>query len=79
MTSGRSREATGAALRPVAALWQAGLERAGYVWLTANTVNQIPWDQRLYAYFCSHFRLAGLGWTHWSDQDVPRPGLYIRD
>jgi hypothetical protein len=79
MTSGRSREATGAALRPVAALWQAGLERAGYVWLTANTVNQIPWDQRLYAYFCGHFRLAGLGWAHWSDQDVPRPGLYIRD
>ena len=79
MTGGRSRAATGAALRPVAALWQAGLERAGYVWLTADTVNQIPWDQRLYAYFSSHFRLAGLAWAHhWSNQDIPRPGLYVR-
>lgn len=79
MTGGRSRDATGAALRPVAELWQAGLERAGYVWLTADTVNQIPWDQRLYAYFSSHFRLAGLAWPHrWSNQDVPRPGLYVR-
>jgi hypothetical protein len=78
MTGGRSGEA--AALRPVAELWQAGLERAGYVWLTNDTVNQIPWDQRLYAYFRGHFRLAGLVWPHhWSNQDVPRPGLYVRD
>ncbi len=79
MTGGRSGEAAAAALRPVAELWQAGLERAGYVWLTTDTVNQIPWDQRLYAYFRGHFRLAGLAWPHhWSNQDVPRPGLYIR-
>jgi len=80
MTGGRAGEAAAAALRPVAELWQAGLERAGYVWLTTDTVNQIPWDHRLYAYFRGHFRLAGLAWPHhWSNQDVPRPGLYIRD
>jgi hypothetical protein len=78
MTSGRYRDATTAMLRPVVELWQTDLERAGYVWLTSDTVGQIPWTRQLYGYFCGHFRLIGLAWPHWSRRFVPRPGLYVR-
>ena len=78
MTSGRSRHATAAALHPVTELWQANLERADYVWLTSGTSGQIPWTRQLRSYFRGHFRLIALGWSHWSSQLLPRPGLYAR-
>jgi hypothetical protein len=81
MTSGQSRDATAAVLRPVVELWQADLKRAEYVWLTSGTAAQIPWTPRLYGYFRGHFRLIGLAWPHWSSQSgpfLPRPGLYVR-
>ena len=78
MTSGHPRDASPAALAPVVALWHAALEQATYVWLTGNTVAQIPWTRQLDSYFLSHFRLIGFagpppGWRY-----VPRPGLYVR-
>lgn len=78
MTSGRSRAAPPPVLRPVVDLWQTDLERAGYVWFTSNTSEQIPWTPRLYDYFCHHFRLIGLAWPYWSSRSLPRPGLYAR-
>jgi alpha-1,2-mannosyltransferase len=78
MTSGQSANAAAAVLRPVVELWQEYLERAGYVWFTSTTAEQIPWNPRLYGYFYSHFRLIGLAAPHWSNRSVPRPGLYVR-
>jgi len=78
MTSGQSLHAAAAVLRPVVELWQGDLERAGYVWLTADTAAQIPWNHQLYGYFRSHFRLIGLAAPHWSSRFLPRPGLYVR-
>jgi len=79
LTSGHPRDASAAVLAPAAALWQATLEHAAYVWLTGDTVAQIPWNSGLDGYFRRHFRLIGLagqatGWRY-----VPRPGLYARD
>ena len=60
MTGGHPRHASPAALAPVVALWHAALEQAAYVWLTGDTVAQIPWNSGLYGYFRRHFRLIGL-------------------
>ena len=78
MTSGHPRDASAAMLAPVVALWQATLQQAAYVWLTGDTVAQIPWTRQLDSYFLSHFRLIGFagpspGWRY-----VPDPGLYVR-
>ena len=78
MTGGDERHSSAVVLAPVVALWHATLEQATYVWLTGDTVAQIPWNSGLYRYFLSHFRLIGLagqspGWRY-----VPRPGLYVR-
>jgi hypothetical protein len=78
MTSGQSRRAAPAVLRPVVELWQEDLARAGYVWFTSDTAEQIPWTPRLYGYFRAHFRLIGLAAPHSYRGLVPRPGLYIR-
>jgi hypothetical protein len=78
MTSGQSLHAPAAVLRPVVKLWQADLERAGYVWLTSDTATQIPWNRHLYGYLRSHFQLIGLAAPYWSNPSVPRPGLYVR-
>ena len=78
MTSGQSRHAAAAVLRPVVELWQQDLERAGYVWFISDTAAQIPWIPQLYGYFRSHFRLIGLASPHWSNRFLPRPGLYVR-
>jgi alpha-1,2-mannosyltransferase len=76
MTAGRPGNAAAAAVRPVAELWQTDLERAGYVWITSDTAEQIPWTSQLYAYFRRRFRLIGLAWPHWTFRSLPRPGLY---
>jgi hypothetical protein len=78
MTGGHPRDASPAALAPVVTLWHATLAQATYVWLTGDTVAQIPWTSQLDSYFLSHFRLIGFagpspGWRY-----VPRPGLYVR-
>jgi alpha-1,2-mannosyltransferase len=78
MTSGRPGNAAGAAARPVAALWQAALEQAGYVWITSDSAEQIPWSPGLYAYFQRHFRLIGLSGPRWALRSVPRAGVYAR-
>lgn len=78
MTSGHPRDASAAALAPAVALWQATLARAGYVWLTSDTVAQIPWNGALCGYFRQHFRLIGLAGQPVPWRDVPRPGLYVR-
>jgi alpha-1,2-mannosyltransferase len=78
MTSGHPRDASAAVLAPVVALWQATLARARYVWLTSDTVAQIPWTSELYGYFLSHFRLIGFAGSRAEPRYVPRPGLYIR-
>jgi hypothetical protein len=78
MTSGHPRDASAAVLAPVAALWQATLARAGYVWLTSSTVAQIPWNAGLAAYFRRHFRLIGLAGQPVPWPYVPPPGLYAR-
>jgi alpha-1,2-mannosyltransferase len=78
MTGGHPRDASPAVLAPVAALWQATLEQAAYVWLTGDTVAQIPWNSGLYGYFRRHFRLIGLTGQPVPWRDVPRPGLYLR-
>ena len=63
----------------VVALWHATLEQASYVWLTGDTVAQIPWNSGLYGYFRRHFRLIGLAGQPVPSRDVPRPGLYLRN
>jgi hypothetical protein len=78
MTSGHPRDAGAAALAPVVALWRATLARARYVWLTSNTVGQIPWTRQLYAYFSGDFRLIGFAGQPVPWRYVPRPGLYVR-
>ena len=78
MTGGHERDASAAALAPVVALWHATLEQATYVWLTGDTVAQIPWTRQLYSYFLSHFRLIGFAGPPPGWRDVPRPGLYVR-
>jgi hypothetical protein len=78
MTSGHPRDASAAVLAPVVALWQATLARARYVWLTSNTVAQIPWNAGLDGYFRRHFRLIGFAGQPLPWRDVPRPGLYLR-
>jgi hypothetical protein len=78
MTSGHPRDASTAVLAPVVALWQATLARAHYVWLTSDTVAQIPWNTALDGYFRRHFRLIGLAGQPVPWRDVPRPGLYLR-
>lgn len=78
MTSGHPRDASPAVLAPVIALWQATLEQATYVWLTGDTVAQIPWNAGLDGYFRRHFRLTGLAGQPVPWRDVPRPGLYLR-
>jgi hypothetical protein len=78
MTSGQERDAPVAGLRQVIALWQATLDQAGYVWITSNTVAQIPWNRQLYDYLTAHFRLIGFGGTPTGYRYVPRPGLYAR-
>jgi hypothetical protein len=78
MTGGDGRGATAATLRPVITLWQTTLEHAGYVWLTGDTVAQIPWNAGLDEYFRRHFRLTGLAGRPVPLRDVPQPGLYIR-
>jgi alpha-1,2-mannosyltransferase len=78
MTGGHPRDASPAALAPVVALWHATLEQATYVWLTGDTVAQIPWNSGLYGYFRRHFRLIGLAGQPVPWRDVPRPGLYLR-
>ena len=78
MTSGHPRDASAAMLAPVVALWQATLQRASYVWLTGDTVAQIPWTRQLDSYFLSHFRLIGFAGPATGYRCVPRPGLYIR-
>lgn len=60
-------------MAPVVALWQATLARASYVWLTSNTVAQIPWTRQLYGYFLSHFRLIGFAGPPVPWRYVPRP------
>jgi hypothetical protein len=62
----------------VVELWREDLARAGYVWFTSDTAEQIPWTPRLYGYFRAHFRLIGLAAPHSYRGLVPRPGLYIR-
>ena len=78
MTSGHPRDASAAVLAPVVALWQATLRQAAYVWLTGDTVAQIPWTRQLDSYFLSHFRLIGFAGPPTGYRYVPRPGLYIR-
>jgi alpha-1,2-mannosyltransferase len=78
MTSGQSRDAPAAVLRPVVDLWQTALERARYVWFTSDTIAQIPWNRPLYDYFHSHFRLIRFAGQPVPWHDVPRPGLYVR-
>jgi len=78
MTSGHPRDASTAMLAPVVALWQATLERAAYVWLTGDTVAQIPWIRQLDSYFLSHFRLIGFVGPPPGGRFVPGPGLYVR-
>ena len=57
MTGGDERHSSAVVLAPVVALWHATLEQATYVWLTGDTVAQIPWNSGLYGYFRRHFRL----------------------
>jgi hypothetical protein len=78
MTSGHPRDASAPVLAPVVALWQATLARAQYVWLTSNTVAQIPWTRQLDDYLVSHFRLIGFAGSLTESRYVPQPGLYIR-
>jgi alpha-1,2-mannosyltransferase len=78
MTGGHERGATAAVLAPVVALWQATLRQAAYVWLTGDTLAQIPWTRQLDSYFLSHFRLIGFAGPPTGYRYVPRPGLYIR-
>jgi len=78
MTSGRERGAAAAPLLPVDALWQETLEHAQYVWLTSDSVAQIPWTRQLYAYFRVHFRLIGLAGQPSPYGYVPQPGSRTR-
>lgn len=78
MTGGDERHSSAVVLAPVVALWHATLEQATYVWLTGDTVAQIPWNSGLYGYFRRHFRLIGLAGQPVPSRDVPRPGLYLR-
>ncbi len=78
MTGGLAGEAPAAAVRPVARLWQADLQRAQYVWITSDSGGQIPWTSQLSAYFGRHFRLIGLARAHWPRTLVPSPGVYRR-
>jgi hypothetical protein len=78
MTGGLAGEAPAAAVRPVAQLWQADLQRAQYVWITSASGGQIPWTSQLSAYFGRHFRLIGLAAADWPRSPVPRPGVYQR-
>jgi alpha-1,2-mannosyltransferase len=78
MTSGLSLSAPPAVLQPVIALWQRALSSAGYVWLIADTSEQIPWTRQLYGYFSSHFRLIAFAGGRQPERYVPRPGLYVR-
>jgi alpha-1,2-mannosyltransferase len=78
MTGGDERHSSAVVLAPVVALWHATLEQATYVWLTGDTVAQIPWNSGLYGYFRRHFRLIGLAGQPVPWRDVPRPGLYLR-
>jgi alpha-1,2-mannosyltransferase len=78
MTSGLFAAAGPAALQPVDALWQTALDRAQYVWLTTDTLVQIPWNRRLSGYFHRHFRLIGLAGSPPPYRNVPTPGLYAR-
>jgi hypothetical protein len=79
MTDGGSVDAPAAEIGPVRNVWRSSLEDATYVWITADTTNQIPWDGQLLAYFHAHFRLVGLGWkTTLLNPAVPQPGLYRR-
>ena len=79
LTGGHPRDASPAARASAAALWQATLEHAAYVWLTGDTVAQIPWNSALDGYFRWHFRLIGLAGQATAWRYVPRPGLYTRD
>jgi len=79
LTGGHPRDASPAARASAAALWQATLEHAAYVWLTGDTVAQIPWNSALDGYFRRHFRLIGLAGQATAWRYVPRPGLYTRD
>jgi alpha-1,2-mannosyltransferase len=78
VTGGSGRHSSAVVLAPVVALWHATLEQATYVWLTGDTVAQIPWNSGLYGYFRRHFRLIGLAGQPVPWRDVPRPGLYLR-
>jgi len=78
MTGGHQRDATAAMVRPVDAVWQTTLARARYVWLTSDTIGQIPWNSQLYGYLTGHFRLIGFAGQPTPWRNVPRPGLYVR-
>jgi alpha-1,2-mannosyltransferase len=79
MTNGGSVNAPLAQLGPVRQVWQSSLEHAGYVWITDDTTNQVPWDAQLLAYFRAHFRLVGLRATiPLLNPAVPQVGLYRR-
>ncbi len=60
----------------MAALWQTALDRARYVWLSSDSVAQIPWNRELYGYFTAHFRLIGFAGAVTGSRYVPRPGLH---
>ena len=78
MTVGRTIHAAPRTLSSVAAVWQSGFARAGYVWLEAGSQGEIPWTHGLHAYFSSHFRLIGLASIQPGRGNIPRGGLYIR-
>jgi alpha-1,2-mannosyltransferase len=78
MTSGLTGAAPPEALQQVVELWQTALDRAQYVWLTKDTVAQIPWDRQLSVYFRGHFRLIGLAKSPTGNRYVPTPGIYTR-
>ena len=78
MTGGQFSSASPADLQRIGELWQTALDRAQYVWLTTDTLRQIPWNRRLHAYFRRHFRLIGFAGPPTRYRNVPPPGLFAR-
>jgi len=78
MTDGLFRAARPADLQLVIDLWQTALDRARYIWLTSDTLVQIPWDRQLFDYFRGHFSMIGFAGTPTPYRYVPTPGLYAR-